>query len=329
MAKDVRISVLMSVYNDEKYLRKSVNSALEQSFSDFEFIIIDDGSTDKSLEIVKSYKDPRIRIVRNKNNIGLTKSLNKGLQFAQGEYIARMDADDIALPDRLGKQIDFMDKNPGVGVLGTAIYVIDEAGRLITKSRKPLTHPCCVWNLLFRNSFYHPTVMIKKDLLLSVEGYSPQHKAGQDRDLWIRVFDKTKLANLKEPLLLHRKHRKQISHNLDNVEYKERIESRQRIFSLIVGREISYKNLKIMSIRRKLKRHECGVFVKQLNLLYKRVGEKLAMDTKESAWILRDYLRLLFRPFMEGSLKIKINVVKMAEQAIVAWIFFVIKKQLK
>ena len=114
-----KISVLMSVFNGERYLIKAIDSILNQTFKDFEFIIIDDGSMDSSNAIIRSFDDPRVRLIENEKNIGLTKSLKKGIDLCRGEYIARMDGDDISLPERLKKQVEFMDHNRGVGISGT------------------------------------------------------------------------------------------------------------------------------------------------------------------------------------------------------------------
>ena len=113
--KNPLVSILMPVYNSEKYLREAIKSILNQTFTNFELIIINDGSTDNSLKIIKSFKDNRIKIIKNKGNLGLIKTLNKGIDLAQGKYIARMDADDIAMPKRLEKQIAFFNENPDYG----------------------------------------------------------------------------------------------------------------------------------------------------------------------------------------------------------------------
>jgi len=120
------VSVLMPVFNGEQFLRPAMNSILNQTFTDFEFIIVDDGSTDHSREILNSYTDSRVRLICNESNIGLTDSLNRGLEAASGNYIARMDQDDISLPERLAKQVAFMDSHPEVGVCGTWAKDIDQ-----------------------------------------------------------------------------------------------------------------------------------------------------------------------------------------------------------
>jgi glycosyltransferase involved in cell wall biosynthesis len=143
-----RISVVMSVYNGEKYLRQAIESILQQTYTDFEFIIIDDGSTDSSREIIQSYDDKRIRLVINEQNIGLTKSLNKGIRLAKGEFIARMDADDISLPQRFEKQVAYLDSHPEVGVLGTYANIIDHRGKIINNIIFPTEHETILWTML-------------------------------------------------------------------------------------------------------------------------------------------------------------------------------------
>lgn len=132
-----KVSVVMSVYNGEKYLPETIDSILNQTFKDFEFIIINDGSTDKTAKILTSYDDPRIRIF-NQENMGLTKSLNRAISLAKGEYIARMDADDISYPERLKKQVDYLNKNPDIGLVGSKYIRIDKRGRKIDEINVPI-----------------------------------------------------------------------------------------------------------------------------------------------------------------------------------------------
>ena len=123
-----KATVLMPVYNAEKYVAEAIDSILNQTFNDFEFLIINDGSTDNSLDIIKSYDDPRITIINNETNLGLSHTLNKGIELARGEYIIRMDADDISLSIRLEKQIEFMDSNQHIGICGSWIQTFDKSG---------------------------------------------------------------------------------------------------------------------------------------------------------------------------------------------------------
>jgi glycosyltransferase involved in cell wall biosynthesis len=123
--KDPLVSIIMSVYNGESFIAPSVESILKQSYQNFDFIVVDDGSTDRTAIILKSFSDPRLKILTNEKNVGQTRSLNLGLKVAQGKYIARQDADDISKPDRLGLQIEFMEQYGNVGLLGTDYEIVD------------------------------------------------------------------------------------------------------------------------------------------------------------------------------------------------------------
>ena len=202
--KSFKVTVLMSVYNGEKYLKEAVDSILNQTFTDFEFLIINDGSTDKTLEILQSYHAPRIKIINNEKNTGLTKSLNKGLRTAKGEYIARMDADDVSLPTRLERQVKFMTQHNEVGLLGSSWYTINGDGKKtgINKAAngKQAVHFMC-----------HGSVVMRKWCLEKVESYREVFELAQDYDLWLRIADEFEVANLSEPLYKLRIHRDSIS----------------------------------------------------------------------------------------------------------------------
>jgi len=196
----------MSVYNGAQYLREAVDSILTQTYSDFEFIVIDDGSTDHTWEVLNCFVDPRIRLVRNTENIGLTESLNKGLGLATGEYIARMDADDIGLPRRLEKQVAFLNTHPEIGVLGTAVQIIDGQEKKSSIRRYPTQDSLIGWHLCFEDPIAHPTTMIRTDLLREVGGYNQDMATAQDYDLWRRLRLITQEANSAEVLLYLRRH---------------------------------------------------------------------------------------------------------------------------
>ena len=207
------VSVVMSAYNGECFLREAVESILDQSFRDFEFIVINDGSTDGSAAMLDSYQrnDPRVRVYHQENS-GLVESLNRGCKLARGKYIARMDADDIALRNRLMYQVEFMEKHPEVGVVGGAIEVINASG----KSLQPDRHPCEdheINQALLRGDtpLVHPTVLMRKDALVSVGGYRKVVLDSEDYDLWLRIADHWKLANLDVPVLKYRRHLGQVS----------------------------------------------------------------------------------------------------------------------
>lgn len=184
------ITVLMSVHNNEKTVGRAINSILNQSFGNFEFLIINDASTDNTSEVIKSYNDDRINIVNNKKNLGLTRSLNKGLRKARGKYLARIDADDISLTSRLKKQVNFMVKNPEFTLLGTSFNIINNKNQIVKEVKFNTTPEKLYYDLIFQNMFAHSSVIFKLDEALKVGGYNETYKYSQDYDLW------HKLANI-------------------------------------------------------------------------------------------------------------------------------------
>lgn len=199
-----KVSVIMSVYNGEKYLREAIESILNQTFTDFEFIIVIDPSIDNSLEIIQSYDDERIKIINNEKNIGLTKSLNKALKIAKGEYIARQDADDISLPNRFEEQITYLERYLEVALLGTSAYKIDENGKIIEKFTA-LAKPT-IKDLFKSNQFYHGSVMLRKGIINELGDYNELITYPQDYELWLRIAKHYKVANLTQLLYKWRFH---------------------------------------------------------------------------------------------------------------------------
>jgi glycosyltransferase involved in cell wall biosynthesis len=202
----------MSVFNGEEFLAEAVDSILNQTFRDFEFIVINDGSTDGSGAILDSCqkKDSRLRVY-NQENKGLVESLNRGCSLAQGQYIARMDADDIAVRNRLMWQLDFMKEHREVAVLGGAVEFIDASGQPLYISRYPvgdreiksaLGEGCPLW---------HPTVLMRTDVFVWAHGYRMSCADAEDYDLWLRIAERAQLANLTTVLLRYRVHPGQVS----------------------------------------------------------------------------------------------------------------------
>lgn len=198
MNSNPKVTVLMSVYNGEKYLHEAIDSILNQTFKNFEFLIINDGSTDETKKILKSYNDPRIIILENETNIGLTRSLNRGLRIAKGEYIARQDADDISMTERLKKQVSFLERNKNIGLVGTYCYVINEKGTMLYKTKSPLKHENILKFLTRGSVFAHGSVIFRKVLLEKVGAYREEFKSSQDYDLWLRFIENTKASCLSE-----------------------------------------------------------------------------------------------------------------------------------
>lgn len=200
-----QVTVLMSVYNGAAYLREAIESILAQTLRDFEFLIVDDGSTDESAAIIEDYDDQRIRLVRNDTNRGLSASLNRGLELAQGNYVARMDADDVSLLGRLECQVRFMEKHPHVDICGSWIEVFDDEKRTIWSA--PVKDDEIKCGLLFSPSVYHPTVMFRKRLFDdAVLRYATDFSQAQDYELWSRLMDCCVFANIGSVLLCYRLH---------------------------------------------------------------------------------------------------------------------------
>jgi|SRR3989339_665691 len=210
-----KISVLMSVFDEKNnFLEEAINSILQQTFTDFEFIIIDDRTNIENKKILNFYqkKDQRIKIINNNKNLGLTRSLNKGIYQSNGLYLARMDSDDVALPDRLKKQYEFLKKNNSYIGCGTLVSFMDEKNKIINKKNHPTSYKDITKSILRYNPFIHPTLMIKKNILLSLGGYDENFYFAQDYDLVLRILSKYKMTNIKEKLLCYRVNINGLSH---------------------------------------------------------------------------------------------------------------------
>lgn len=195
----------MSAHDARPYLAEAVASILRQSLADFEFLVIDDASTDGSGDDLAALTDPRVRLVRNAENLGLTRSLNDGLTLARGRYVARMDADDIAAPQRLERQVAFLEANPGVGIVGSARTIIDESGNFVAHAPAAETDLRIRWKCLLGNPFAHPAVMLRREVLgAHALRYDETFRTAQDYDLWSRLLAVTRGRNLPEPLLSYR-----------------------------------------------------------------------------------------------------------------------------
>ncbi len=209
MPNNPKISVLMSVYNGERYLREAVDSILNQTLSDFEFIIINDGSADGTRDILESYGDHRIRLFH-QENIGLTRSLNKGISLARGEYIARMDADDVSLPERLESQMRIFDERPDLFLVGTATRVIGDAGERVWVP--DFSHSTLPALLLVGNQFAHASALFRRGEVTAAGGYDEAFPCAEDYELSLRVaWQGYRFSCVKRPLYIVRKHKGSVS----------------------------------------------------------------------------------------------------------------------
>jgi glycosyltransferase involved in cell wall biosynthesis len=221
----------MSIYNGERYLRDAVESILRQSFSDVEFVIVDDSSTDSTPEVLDMFDDLRIVRLRNEKNVGVARSLNRGVQVAQGEYIARQDADDISQPKRLLEQAGYLDQNPRVGVVGTATAWIDAEGRWLEKIWPTGGTNAELQALMLSTCpLVHGSTMYRRRSFDEVGGYESEMRTGQDYDFWLRVSESWDLVCLPHVLYQYRRHERMLS--------KERQAEQHRNANLALTRAI-------------------------------------------------------------------------------------------
>jgi glycosyltransferase involved in cell wall biosynthesis len=226
-----RVTVLMPAYNAMPYLPAALDSVLWQKCKDFRLIIVDDGSTDGSVEFLRSVRDPRISVLRNERKLGLANSLNRGLALVESEYLARMDADDIILPDRLERQMSYLDRHPDIGACGTDIIPFSGTD-LLKPYIYPRRHEQIAPLLLFFNSMPHASSMLRVSVLRgSGLGYRNTFHHAEDYDLWWRFTEVAKVATIAAPVYLYRQHPRRVS-----VRYRlQQIESEIRICRMILG----------------------------------------------------------------------------------------------
>ncbi len=229
-----KISVILPVYNAALYLKEAVNSIINQTYTDWELIIINDGSTDNSQEIILSYTDRRIKYFENENNLGLISTLNKAINLCSGEYIARMDADDISFAERFSKQVNFLDQNADYGMCGSFAHIINNQGNTTGKIIHVTENDYLKVNLLFSVPFVHPSMMIRKEIL-EENLFDKEYLHAEDYDLWTRIARKYKVANIPDFLLKYRWHGSNVS--ITNSEKQERVKNK------IIKRELNLLDL--------------------------------------------------------------------------------------
>ena len=240
-----QLDILLAVKDGETYLVETINSLLSQTAlsrgcCEIRFVIVDDGSSDGTPEILANYhdNDPRFLIIRNDRSLGLPTSLNRGLEQCSAPLVARADADDLHSPDRLSKQIAFLEANPQVGVLGTSFNRIALSGEVIGTVRPPFDHDTIYARQNFTNSLLHPSVVFRTDLVRTVGGYDTIYRTAQDSDLWVRLRDRTKFANLQEVLVNYRVHPGSITGQRDEKGKQLSLSVSKRLLSAALGRSL-------------------------------------------------------------------------------------------
>jgi glycosyltransferase involved in cell wall biosynthesis len=255
--KTPAVSVVMSVYNGQLFLGQAIESVQNQSFSDFEFIIINDGSTDTSPKLLKTFaaKDQRIKLI-NQQNQGLVASLNRGIKQAKGKYIARQDADDASAPQRFEKQIDYLEAHPQAAVVGSSIEVMDNADKIMHRHAVLLNDAELRQELLVRSPFAHGSVMFRRQAAIDAGMYDQASWPAEDYDLWLRLSKFGQLANLDEYLYIYREHGQSISAENDQLQQRKLDEVRTKAWAergrLLPKRQIklsAYKALDMGQLR--------------------------------------------------------------------------------
>ena len=229
MADVPAVSVVMTVFNTEAYVAEAVESVLGQTFGDFEFIIVDDGSTDGSTAILRGFagRDRRIRLV-SRPNTGIVRAANEGIEMARAKYLARMDSDDVSLPRRFENQVRYLDEHPECVLVGSRVTVVDPYGSPVLESQQKQTHEEIEAELLSSQGGWavvQPSAMMRAEAVRRVGGYRGRHNVSEDQDLFLRLAEVGRVANLPEPLLLYRRHYKSVMHT----QWRQREEVKERI----------------------------------------------------------------------------------------------------
>ncbi len=314
------VSVIMSNYNTpEVYLRSAIESILNQTYQNFEFIIIDDCSTDNSLQIIESYSDKRISIIRNEQNLGITKSLNKGLAVAKGEFVARMDADDISLENRFERQVNFLKSHPDHIVCGTGVELIGDwqsnhshkyMCRTIPERESFRIH------LLFGNypNIVHPTAMFNRNLLLKYNlKYNENYPLAQDYRMWVSCSEVAECANIPETLLNYRVHGKAVSNDRKDLQNNIAIQIMQeQLDKLNIKPGKEYESIhKDFLYSRKPYDIKCKKWIKMLlsqNKRYKVYDQRKMKKILWKKWVEISYFGLAKQKNPIKILKILLNI---------------------
>lgn len=280
----VEVSVVMPVYNAAPYLKDAIHSILTQTYHDFEFIIVDDGSTDRSGEIIKSFIDARIVFLQQENR-GLAYSLNRGIRESSGKYIARMDADDISLSDRLRLQVAFLNHHPEYVAVGSNAIVLDQTGGELYKVKMPTEHEEIISRLPYNPIFFHSSVMYLRSVFLSCGGYNEKiFHFFEDQILWNLMARNGKLYNLSDPLIKYRL----TPTGITNVRPRSHTPINKMISKIITGNELSLNDIKYINKlkqARSINKSDSDYYYRLGNVYRNLLGDHvLAKDYYFSAW---------------------------------------------
>lgn len=290
-----QISVIMPVYNAEPFLKQAIDSVLTQTYRAFEFIIINDGSIDQTTRIIQSYQDKRIIFFDDTLNFGLAKRLNQGINLSRGQYIARMDGDDICFPERLEKQLAFLKEHPDVGVVGSNAIIINEKEEKIKEFKRPEGHELIQWGLFFGCPMIHPSVMFRRPEKDEWLKYNENSINIEDYDLWAKLIEKMRFYNIQEPLLFYRRHLNSVSFARQESQLANSLRINQKIVEEFLGLNVSPEA--IMVLKRKFERpdEDLKEGAAVLGKLYRRFIRRYPMEDAMRNIIRADIASRLYR----------------------------------
>jgi glycosyltransferase involved in cell wall biosynthesis len=288
MSSIPKVSVVMAVYNGARYVGQAVDSILGQTLDDFEFLIVNDGSTDNTPMILRSYDDPRISILDNERRIGLASSLNRGISRARAEYIARQDADDISYPERLFRQVRYLDQHPGVGVLGATTQWIDSENGPLQVWPLGGDNAVLQRRLMWTCPLIHGSTTFRRQCVSEVGGYDDSMRTGQDYDLWLRISETWDIACLPDILYTYRWHS-----GMASVKHKEeQMRHAQLCRARAIRRRLSYAKRVLGLGGNCLPPRLCGLSRRQLAQRYvwwsagaRELSRKLALHFLVIGWM--------------------------------------------
>lgn len=297
------VSVVMPVYNCEKYLREAIESVLSQTFKNFELIIVVGSSTDSTDLILESYleKDNRIKVFHQEAE-GLVAALNMGCLLAKGQYIARMDADDRCLQQRLERQVRYMETHPEIGILGTWALYIDESGRQVDSARMLINPRLIEFHLYFANCIIHSSVIMRREILETLGFYNPEALHAEDYELWSRAMGITKISVLPEILLESRIWSGSVSNLESEVQKQTVARIRRAMISVLLGSEVSADlivsahttaNLSVPESVRQV--YSVSIIIGQLYLAYLKANSLNLMESLEAANISIIFLKKILK----------------------------------
>lgn len=280
-----KVTVLMAVHNGEPYVREAVRSVLDQTFTDFELVVVDDASTDTTVATVEAFDDARIRLLRSEQNVGQVPSLNRGLREARGEYVARLDADDACRPDRLRRQVEVLDNEPRVCLVGTWMDAVDERGRRLGELRELLTDyvDFVYHTLIMRVYVSHPAAMYRRDPVLALGGYDETTGPSEDKDLWRKLaLERYEARIVPEALVLYRLHDRQLSRT--RAAYQRQIDgaSQDRFLAQLAPGVPAIAVRLLLAGDRDAWAHDAHASLRGVELVLASAPDRLGLDDEEA-----------------------------------------------